>query len=66
MTLKDTQVVLHENLETWSNHSFTGSDFTIENRKPSDSYRLPRSLKSYLALNDNQYFSKGNILSVLV
>ena len=66
MTLKDTQFVLHDNLETWSNHSFTGSDFTIENGKLSDSYRLPRSLKSCLALNDNQYFSKGNILSVLV
>ena len=66
MTLKDTQVVLHDDLETWSNQSFTGSDFTIENGKLSDSYRLPRSLKSCLGLNDNQYFSKGNILSVLV
>ena len=66
MKLKDTQVVLHDDLETWSNRSFTGSDFTIENGKLIDSYRLPRSLKSCLALNDNQYFWKGDILSVLV
>ena len=56
MKLKDTQVVLHGDLETWSNRSFTCSDFTIEIGKLIDSYRLPRSLKTWLALNDNQYF----------
>ena len=56
MKLKDTQVVLYDDLETWSNPSFTGNDFTIENGKLIDSYRLPRSLKSCLAFNDNQYF----------
>ena len=56
MKLKDTQFVLYDDLETWSNCSFTGSDFTIENGKLIDSYRLPRSLKSCLALNDHQYF----------
>ena len=56
MKLKDTQVVLYDVLETWSNRSFTGSDFTFENGKLIDSYRLQRSLKSCLALNDNQYF----------
>ena len=54
--LKDTQIVLYDDLETWSNRSFTGSGFNIENEKLIDSYSLPLSFKSCLALNDNQYF----------
>ena len=53
--LKDTQIVFCDELETWSNRSFTGGDFTIENGKLIDSYSLPQSLKSCLALNDNHY-----------
>ena len=54
--LKDTQINFYDNLGTWSDRSFTCSDFTIENGKLIDSYSLPLSLKSCLTLNDNQYF----------
>ena len=54
--LKDTQINFYDDLGTWSDRSFTGSDFTIENGKLIDSYSLPLSLKSCLTLNDYQYF----------
>ena len=37
LNLKDTLVALYDDLETWSNHSFTESDFTIGYGKLIDS-----------------------------